>query len=79
MSAHDDQSQPWSGLPVAGPLLRPRQAAGYLSISLGTFYAEIAKGRLPPLVKVASRAAGVPQAWIDATLAARAAESAKEN
>lgn len=59
--------------PACGPLLRPAVAA-YLGLSISTFYEQIKAGMLPPLVKIGSRASGVPKPWLDAFIAARATE-----
>lgn len=60
--------------PACGPLLRPAAAAAYLGLSISTFYEQIKAGMLPPLVKIGSRASGVPKPWLDAFIAARATE-----
>lgn len=61
--------------PACGPLLRPAAAAAYLGLSISTFYEQIKAGMLPPLVKIGSRASGVPKPWLDAFIATRATES----
>jgi predicted DNA-binding transcriptional regulator AlpA len=75
--ATTDRRQPWAGLPAQGPIMRPRAAAGYFGVSISTYYELIQAGIVPPFIKLShrARAAGVPKAWLDAAIAARAAQS----
>lgn len=71
-------ARPWLGIEASGPLLRPAEAAKYLGLSLSRFYAISAQGDLPKPIKIgrsASGATGVPLPWLNAVIAARAAES----
>ena len=71
---------PWAGIPATGPILRPKDAAEYLGYGRSQFYALVGKGELPQLIKLGSGAggaSGVPKPWLDAVIAARAAEGAQ--
>lgn len=69
---------PWAGLPAIGPLLRTKDAARYLGYSPAQYYEHVKSGDLPPPIKLGrgkNGASAVPQGWLDAVIAARAAES----
>ncbi len=61
-------------MPAAGPILRPSAAAEYFGVSISTYYELIQAGVVPPFIKLShrARASGVPKAWLDAAIAARA-------
>ena len=67
--------QPWLDIPATGPLLRPDAAAEYLSISVNRLYVLGNTGVLPRPLKIGTRSSGIPRPWLDAVIAARAAES----
>jgi predicted DNA-binding transcriptional regulator AlpA len=73
--------RPWAGVVPAGPFLRSGEAAEYLSLSRTQFYALANAGHLPKPFKLNgaakgfSGAAGVPKAWLDSVLRARAEAS----
>ena len=76
MNVNNQPPAPWSNLPAVGPILRPAAAAAYLGYSRSRYYALVAAGRLPRPIKMGlgfNGAAGIPQAWLDAVLTARAA------
>lgn len=70
------ESTPWAGLPAAGPLKRVADAAKHLGYSTSRYYALAAIGEVPKPIKMGrgNSAAAVPIAWLDAMIAARAAE-----
>ncbi len=65
---------PWHGLPVTGPILRQRDASAYMGVSRSTFYRLVAEGSLPKPISLTANAKGFPRPWLDAVLAAWAAE-----
>jgi prophage regulatory protein len=54
-------------------LLRPKTISEHYGLGVSTLYDLIAKGLLPPLIKVGSRASAGIEAEFDAVFAARAA------
>ena len=66
--------RPWTGIVAAGPILRPPEAAKYYGVGLSTYYELIKSGDVPGFIKLSfrARASGVPKAWLDAAIAARA-------
>jgi len=70
--------QIWKSVTPTGPLLRPKQAAEYLGISVSTYYLRAAEGRLPDPKRLAAgmRVAGIPRPWLDAVIAAGVAGAA---
>lgn len=71
-------NQPWTAVAPLGPIMRPADAAAYLGYSVAQFYALAAQGELPRPIKIGrghSGASGVPKGWLDAVIAARAAEA----
>lgn len=71
-------NQPWTTVAPAGPMLRPTEAARYLGYSVPQFYALAAQGELPRPIKMGrghTGASAVPKGWLDAVIAARAAEA----
>lgn len=77
MTASNSQhsKKPWEGLPTKGPLMRPKDAAAYLGYSRGHFAALVAKGELPPLIRMGrgrTAATAVPRDHLDAVIADRA-------
>jgi excisionase family DNA binding protein len=75
MTTYNEPYAPWVGIAAQGPMLRPAQAAAYFGVSPSTYYSMIQAGDLPPFIKLGrrSRASGVPRAWLDAVIVARAA------
>jgi predicted DNA-binding transcriptional regulator AlpA len=65
---------PWAGVPATGPLFRTTEAARYIGLSVRRYYALAARGDLPTPLKIGGRATGLPQVWLDAVIAARAAQ-----
>lgn len=65
---------PWHGLPVTGPILRQRDASAYIGVSRSTFYRLLSEGSLPQPINLTANAKGFPRPWLDAVLAAWAAE-----
>ena len=67
----------WKQLTPSGPLVKPTQAAKYLSLGLSTYYALAKQGRVPAPIKITpdGRAAGVPQNLLDAFVQGRIEES----
>lgn len=70
-------SDDWKQLTPSGPLVKPSQAANYLSLGLSTYYALAKKGKVPGPVKITpnGRAAGVPQNILEAFVQSRIEES----
>jgi predicted DNA-binding transcriptional regulator AlpA len=71
-----ESTRPWDGIPASGPLFGPKEAAEYISYSKKQYYALAAKGDLPRPIKIGrgyNGASGVPQKWLDAVIASRAA------
>lgn len=78
MSSNLISSKPWAAIPPRGPLLRVPEAARYIGYSKTQFYALVASGELPKPIKIGrgfNGSSGVPRAWLDAIIAAKAAES----
>ena len=71
-----DRLQPWINIPATGPLLRPKAAATYLGCSVTQLYRLVAAGVVPKPFKATASgvASGIPRPWLDAVIAARAAE-----
>lgn len=67
----------WENVPIAGPMMRPKDAAEYLGIGTVTLYEEIKQGRLPPLVRISARAKAMPKSLLDYVIASRFSESMK--
>jgi predicted DNA-binding transcriptional regulator AlpA len=68
--------RPWDGIPASGPLLGAQKAAEYINYSKKQYYILAAKGDLPRPIKIGrgyNGASGVPQKWLDAVIASRAA------
>lgn len=65
---------PWHGLPVTGPILRQRDASAYMGVSRSTFYRLVSEGALPKPINLTANAKGFPRPWLDAVLAAWAAQ-----
>jgi predicted DNA-binding transcriptional regulator AlpA len=68
---------PWADIPPTGPLLRPRAAAEYLGLSVSGFYKLVSKDKLPSPIRFGVQASGVPQPWLDAVIARKAAEAGR--
>ena len=64
--------RPWESVSPGGRMLRPAEVAERTGLSRSQIYALVAERRLPPLLKVGARASGMPEAWLDAYLAAQA-------
>ena len=63
--------------PVIGPVMRPKEAARYIGVSVSCFYSLIKSGEIPPLIKLTGRASGIPKPWLDAWLSLRFEEEQK--
>ena len=78
--AHAQSVRPaWENVPATGPLLRCAEAAEYVGYSRQQYRTLAKQGDLPPLIKMGRNYSGasvVPKPWLDAVIAARAAESA---
>jgi predicted DNA-binding transcriptional regulator AlpA len=59
---------------VRGPMHRMSSVARYMGIGRSTVYEMIDRGDLPAPIKLTSGIAVIPQSWLDAIVAARAAE-----
>jgi predicted DNA-binding transcriptional regulator AlpA len=72
----DVKTSAWAEIPAQGPIMRPAAAAEYFGVSISTYYELIQAGIVPPFIKLShrARASGVPKAWLDAAIAARAAQ-----
>lgn len=78
LSIMSSELPPWAGLPATGPILRPAEAARYLGFSRSHYYLLAKTGQVPAPIKLfrSNGAAGVPQAWLDAAIAAAAERAA---
>ena len=74
MSFESSKALKWDELPAEGPLLRPAQAAQFLSISIASYYALAKLGQVPKPVKITpnGRASGVPKNQLEAFVRSRA-------
>lgn len=63
----------WKVLSPEGPLLRPAEAAQFLSISVSSYYALAKSGTVPSPVKITpnGRASGVPKNVLEAFVRSR--------
>ena len=75
MRTISDLDAPWKNIPPHPPLLRPSEVVKATGLSKSVVYDNIAKGVFPPFIKVGSRAAAMPKAWLDAVLEASAREA----
>lgn len=80
MGTTKPESPPWTGLPAAGPMLRPKDAWAYVGFKKSEYYRQIAEGKLPKPIKMTDDGYTVatPRAWLDAFIAARAAKGGSE-
>lgn len=70
------QAEPWKGVPATGSLRRPKECAARLGISRSYFYMLVQRGELPAPVRIAGRATGLPDSWLDAIVASKIAGAA---
>jgi prophage regulatory protein len=71
----DNDIPTWRDVPPAGRLLRPSEVVRQTGLSRSQLYAMIAEGRFPPFLKLSERASAMPESWLDAFIARRAAEA----
>ncbi|MBD3666181.1 AlpA family phage regulatory protein [Sulfitobacter sp. TSTF-M16] len=65
MNTAQYNEKPWVDCPPTGRLLRPREVFDRTGLSRSQVYAMIAEGDFPPFLKVSTRAAAMPEAWLD--------------
>lgn len=63
--------KPWENIPPTGPMLRPKEAAAWLGLSLTGYYEQCRSGHVPKPIKIGLRSTGVPKPWLDAVIAFR--------
>lgn len=66
-------AQPWKNCSPEGGLLRPNEIARFLGVSRTSVYRLISSGQLPKPISIGPRAVGMPKAWLESVVAARAA------
>ncbi|KZY36501.1 hypothetical protein A3731_09355 [Roseovarius sp. HI0049] len=65
MNSIHHTSKPWVDCPPSGRLLRPQEVFERTGLSRSQVYAMIADGNFPPFLKVSTRAAAMPEAWLE--------------
>ena len=64
--------KPWVDVAPTGRLLRPDEVIARVGLSRSQVYQMIAEERFPPFLKLSTRAAALPEAWLDAFVESRA-------
>lgn len=72
MERRKETKKPWAECPPTGRLLRPQEVFDRTGLSKSQVYAMIAEGDFPPFLKVSTRAAAMPEAWLDCFVCDRA-------
>ena len=72
MNSTHHTSKPWVDCPPGGRLLRPQEVFERTGLSRSQVYAMIADGSFPPFLKVSTRAAAMPAAWLESFVSDRA-------
>lgn len=72
MGKIDSKYKPWADCPPSGRLLRPEEVVERIGLSRSQVYAMIADGTFPPFLKVSTRAAALPETWLDCFIRSRA-------
>ena len=67
------QPKPWTKIPAAGQLFRPSEVCELTGLCKAQIYNLINEGVFPPFIKIGKRASAMPQTWLDAYIAERAA------
>ncbi|MES0826574.1 helix-turn-helix transcriptional regulator [Ruegeria sp. SCP11] len=65
MNYTPNNPKPWLDCPPSGRLLRPQEVFERTGLGRSTVYAMIAEGDFPPFLKVSTRAAAMPEAWLE--------------
>jgi predicted DNA-binding transcriptional regulator AlpA len=63
------------GIKPTGRMLRPSEVVERTGLSRSQIYAMISEQRFPPFVKLSERRSGLPEAWLEAFIAAKAADA----
>ena len=63
----------WRSLPPSGRLLRPAEVVKRTGLSRSQVYKLISENRFPRFIKLGTRASAMPESWLDAFVASRAA------
>lgn len=56
----------WKGIPAQLPMMRLKTIVEETGLSRSVVYDLIARGELPPLIKIGSRASAMPRIWLEA-------------
>lgn len=68
-------AQPWLTCEPSGRIMRPAEVFDRVRLSKSQVYEMIANGTFPPFIKISARASGMPEAWLDCFIAARARDA----
>lgn len=71
MSTETNSKAPWKDCSPGGRLLRPEEVFKRTGLSRSQVYAMIAEGAFPPFLKLSTRAAALPETWLECFIQSR--------
>lgn len=72
MNIQTNSEAPWKDCSPGGRLLRPEEVFERTGLSRSQVYAMIADGAFPPFLKLSTRAAALPETWLECFIQSRA-------
>jgi prophage regulatory protein len=72
MNIETNSKAPWKDCSPGGRLLRPEEVFERTGLSRSQVYAMIAEGAFPPFLKLSTRAAALPETWLECFINDRA-------
>ncbi|WP_170475653.1 helix-turn-helix transcriptional regulator [Ruegeria arenilitoris] len=72
MNSETNSKAPWKDCSPGVRLLRPEEVFERTGLSRSQVYAMIADGAFPPFLKLSTRAAALPETWLECFIESRA-------